>query len=166
MQDPEIEAMGVVGAALDPLDRDARQRVLTWAAQRFNDGLIATGSAATSRVPTVAVPDSAELEFSDFVDLFDAVNPVSDKQKALVGGYWFQEVLGMGAWDSQRVNTALKDVGHGIGNITRALDQLQMGKPALVRQISKSGKSKQARKAYKLTTSGTAEVRSRLAGEI
>ncbi len=53
-------------------------------------------------------------------------------------------------------------MGHGVGNITTALTNAQKHKPALVRQTSKSGKSRQARKTYKLTTAGVKYVREKV----
>jgi len=88
------------------------------------------------------------------VDLFDNVNPKFEMEKALTAAYWFQEVWNHGSWQAQSLNNILKDVGHGIGNITDALDRAQRCKPALVRQMAKAGRSRQARKTYKLTTAG------------
>ncbi len=109
-------------------------------------------------------PPNGQGAYAAFVDLFDQANPKTEPERALVGGYWFQEISGHPSFDAQEVNNALKDVGHGIGNVTQALNSLQNRKPALVRQMSKSGKTKQARKKYKLTTAGSAAAGRLLVG--
>jgi hypothetical protein len=43
------------------------------------------------------------------------------------------------------------------------LGALQGRKPALVRQVAKSGRTRQARKKYKLTTAGISAVRAMIA---
>src|SRR5438093_685050 len=75
------------------------------------------------------------VTYGAFVDLFDAATPKTDPERALIGAYWFQVVGGASDFQSQQVNEALKDVGHGVGNITDALSKLQRRKPALVRQV-------------------------------
>jgi len=171
-EDPEIHAMGTIAGALVDLDSEAQARVLDWAARRFNVS-IPSGGGASSRGRGDGRNDGGgpdhnppgDVEFQDFVDLYDSAGPRTDADRALVGGYWFQIVGGNSDFQAQEVNTALKDVGNGVGNITQALDQLQSRTPALVRQVAKSGRSRQARKKYKLTTAGTAAVRRMLAGQ-
>ncbi|MCA1694400.1 MAG: hypothetical protein LC749_06575 [Actinobacteria bacterium] len=90
------------------------------------------------------------------------MNPTTDIDRALTGGYWFQVVKASPCFQAQQVNNVLKDVGHGVENIARALTNLQERSPALVRQLSKSGRTKQARKTYKLTTAGVAAIATRL----
>jgi DNA-binding PadR family transcriptional regulator len=52
-----------------------------------------------------------------------------------------------------------------VSNITRARDGLKARQPQLVIQVQKSGKSKQARKRYKVTSAGKTEVRRMLSGK-
>lgn len=169
--DPEIDAMSAVTDALEGLPAEAQARVLSWAGQRYNIAI-----SAKLRTEDRADDDEGEDEggdageaagsgssaFADFADLFDAVNPSSDTDRALTGGYWFQVVRGNASFQAQQVNNALKDVGHGVENIARALSNLQDRSPALVRQLSKSGRTKQARKTYKLTAAGVSAIASRL----
>jgi hypothetical protein len=35
--DPEIQAMSLLASILEPLDKDARNRVIDWAMMRFGD---------------------------------------------------------------------------------------------------------------------------------
>jgi hypothetical protein len=167
--DPEIDAMARISTALADLDEDARRRVLEWSAKKYS---VSLGTHATSGQPRQSGGQAEEpggsAEYADFVDLFDAASPTNDVDRALVGGYWQQVGQGQTSFDSQSVNNALKDVGHGVGNITQALTSLQKKTPALVRQMNKSGRTRQARKTYKLTSSGMAEVKRMLAtsGEV
>ena len=66
-------------------------------------------------------------------------------------------------FDAQSVNTKLKHLGHGVGNITQALDVLKDRRPQLIVQLRKSGTTKQARKKYKVTTAGKSAVEAMLA---
>ena len=156
----ELEAMKSIAAILDGLESDeARLRVLQWAVGIYGRG-----------APTVAGKARGSLtqevfgEPQDFAALFDAANPQIAEEKALIAGYWFQFREGNTDLDAQTLNTALKDLGHGIGNITVALGGLERRDPALVRQIKKSGKTKQARKKYRVTTAGKRAAESMLAG--
>ena len=65
---------------------------------------------------------------------------------------------GQETFTSQTLNSALKDLGRGVSNITRALAASMAQKPALVMQVRKSGTTKQARKIYKLTAAGKKAV--------
>jgi hypothetical protein len=55
-------------------------------------------------------------------------------------------------------------MGSGLANVTSTLESLKAKKPALVMQVGKTGRSRQARKTYKLTSAGIREVSEMLAG--
>ena len=151
--DPEIQAMSDIAKALEGLDQEAARRVLKWAIERFQ--LRAMGMAGpgggTGTTGASPLPSRA---FTDFPELFDAANPQTGLDKVLVAAYWFQVSQGQEDWDSQTVNTTLKQLGHPSSNITRDLDALIKRTPRLVLQVRKEGTSKQARKRYKLTREG------------
>jgi hypothetical protein len=163
-EDAELLAMQKVVEALGGLEDDERRRVLEWTAKRFGVSVKANGRPATQDHAGDEYGDGGDPEFSDFADLFDAANPMDDNARALVGGYWFQQVQGNATFTGQQVNDSLKDTGNGVGNITNAFSRLQAKTPALVRQVSKSGRAAQARKTYKLTTNGIREVRRLISG--
>ena len=83
----------------------------------------------------------------------------------MVAAYHFLKHDGLEEVDSFRLNAALTHLGHRVGNITRALTSLIEEKPALVVQTRKEGKTKQARKKYKLTFEGVRKVERMLTGE-
>jgi hypothetical protein len=92
------------------------------------------------------------------------MTPKTEAERALAGAYWFQVIQGQADFQGQQVNNELKNVGHGVSNITVALGKLQNQKPALVRQVAKSGRSRQARKKYKLTTAGISAAKAMISG--
>lgn len=159
----EIKALQAVAAALDPLEDDERARVLSWAGSKY--GISVKSGAKTPPGGGEAPNVNQGATFEDFSDLYNAASPKSDVQRALVAGYWFQVEQGQATFPSQTLNDALKDLGHGISNITKSMTTLQQQKPALATQVKKAGKSKQARKVYKLTKAGTTAVERMLAGE-
>ena len=163
----EIKAMQVVAEAVTELDPEARGRVLRWAAERFAVTLAAGGGRATQRQLGGSGTTSGNgidngsgdtPEFSDIAELFAATAPENESDKALVAGYWFQFSEGRQEFGSQEINTALKNLGHPIKNITSAFTSLKARKPAPVMQLKKAGSSRQARKTYKLTLAGKSAV--------
>jgi hypothetical protein len=163
----EVAAMGAVEGALEPLSPDERGRVIRWAAERF-EIQVAGKAPASPANPTRPKPArvAADGEAAEDVgDFYTRAAPETQTEQALVVAYWVQEIQGKGEFDSQTVNTQLKHLGHGVSNITRALDELKNRKPQLVIQIEKAGKSKQARKRYKVTAAGKKAVEKLLAGE-
>lgn len=159
--DSEIEALKRIAAALEPLDDAARKRTLQWAISRFQVAkvpieIFRTFDQLSSDNPDAATTDSHGFE--TFAELFEAANPSTGKDKALVAAYWVQVCQNQLTFASQSLNVELKDLGHGIGNITEALTALKNERPAQVLQIKKSGTSRQARKIYKLTQEGIKRV--------
>lgn len=165
--DPEITAMMSVADALNKLEADdARARVIDWAAKRYGAKLqpvrrgAAVGGSDTGEDLQPEAPDLKH--FSDLLDAAPSAN--TDADRALIGGYWFQVVQGQETFTGFQVNNELKNAGHGIGNITDALTTLQRRSPAHVRQTMKSGRTRQARKTYKLTVAGIRAVQAMMGG--
>jgi hypothetical protein len=160
--DPELEAMTTVAGALDTIKDDDKMvaRVLRWARERY------TGTAdpdVATRRGAVATADPGEYE--DAATLYSAAAPRTEPERALVVGYWFQVHQGMKDFDSQRVNSELKNMGHGVGNITEAFSRLIERKPQYVIQTRKSGTARQARKLYRVTNEGIKRVQAMLGGQ-
>jgi hypothetical protein len=172
--DPEVAAIGKVNDALLPLEPAVRQRVLYWAAQRF-EVILPKGKTSASGNGGADGKEEEEQDaeqlgtvtpgaFADVASLYDAANPTTEADKALVVGYWFQVVQGNADFTGFSVNKELSNLGHGVKNITVALGSLIDSTPRLVIQTHKSGKSKQARKKYKVTGEGIKRVKQLLAG--
>ena len=155
-KDKEIEALATVSEALSGLDEEVVKRILQWAANRYG---VTIRKRADEKAEDKEAHDTEETStFSDVNELFDAAEPSTNSERALVIAYWLQEIEGQPDFMAQTVNTQLKHMGHPITNITRALQLLIDRKPSLVMQVKKSGTSKQARKRYKITTAGRRHV--------
>ncbi|MGE0640202.1 MAG: hypothetical protein AB7G12_13790 [Thermoanaerobaculia bacterium] len=158
----EIEAMGVIANAFAKLGTGSRARVLDWAYRFYLQSGSNARESTVGSVRNVAeahpIATNAPAETMDIATLFARSNPGTEGEKALVAGYFFQRLQGMEDFDSFTLNSELKHLGHGVTNITRALGSLIGVKPQLVMQTRKEGKSKQARKRYKLTLEGQKRV--------
>lgn len=153
----ELDAMKSVSTALEGLSDSARKRVLSWVLDLYQY----SKSMDDSPGPELASEDSeftAESKgpenFGTLAELFAESGPATDADKSLVVAYWIQFVQGKEEVDSQQINSELKNLGYGVNNITRAIDNLTKRKPALVVQMRKSGNTKQARKKFKVTVAG------------
>ena len=105
-----------------------------------------------------SVTGAGGTDFDNVADLFHAASPTTNGARALVVGHWVTEYEGKPEFGSQEINAILKDLGHGIKNITDAFSSLMKRTPALVMQTRKTGKGPQGRKKYKLTVAGHEEV--------
>ncbi len=160
--DPELEAMTTIAGALDKITDDDKMvaRVLRWARERYT-GTAEPGAPIPRAKP--GAPDPGAYE--DVASLYSDASPRTEPERALVVGYWFQVHQGMKDFDSQRVNAELKNMGHGVGNITEAFSRLIARKPQYVIQTRKSGTARQARKLYRVTNEGVKRVQAMLGGQ-
>jgi hypothetical protein len=165
----EVGAMGAIDQAMSDLTEPERVRVLRWAWDKFGN---AAGSLTLPVHSGRSVAESERKgglvqadESEDVGDFYSRAGASTEPERALVVAYWLQEIKGDDHFDAQSVNKELKHLGHGVSNITRALDDLKGRKPQLVIQTQKSGKTKQARKLYKVTAAGKQQVGKWLAGE-
>lgn len=164
--DAEFQAMQIVFSALHSLDDSARLRVLQYVSDRL--GITTPIRLKQREEQSLADMDEGAVDVSEeekfapkfetFAELYDATQPRSQPDKALVCGYWLQVCQGADTFDAFSVNKELKNLGEGVANITSALDALKTQKPALALQLKKSGKSRQARKTYKITVAGIRAV--------
>ncbi|MCV7224457.1 hypothetical protein [Mycolicibacterium komossense] len=176
MADPEIEAMSALATALADLEDDARGRVLRWAAERYGVSLnVSSGSrhgggaangigGGGEEVTDEEIAEEAPV-YEHFADLFDKAQPKTNPDKALVAAYWLQTIQSQSTWQSAVLQKELKNLGHAISNITDALTANMQKKPARIVQVQKTGKSRQARKTYKVTHEGLVYVQGMLRGE-
>lgn len=159
--DPELKAMSSVAAALEGLEPDVTARVLRWAGERYGVKMPSAGAAAEAAPGNGGAAD----EYEDVAALMDASNPKYGSDRALVATYWFQVVKKEPNVTGQQINDELKNLGHGLSNVTDAFNTLMNRKPALAQQVQKSGRSQQARKRYRLTEAGIRRVRAMIAGQ-
>ena len=161
--DPELSALQSILRTLEPLDSPARQRIFNYVGERFGFTNRRAGGGSLTNYAKLGTQGEV-TEFATLAELYDAANPQSDKDRVLVASYWLQECEGSDSFVSFAVNKELKDLGHGVLNVTGAFDALKRQRPALVLQLKKAGKSRQARKTYKVTSAGIAAVREMLSG--
>ena len=169
----DLEAMSKIDCALRGLDPEDTRRVLHWAVDKFGkDGanlLPALGEGGTKASHSHdggangSSSNYGEGTFGSISDLVDAVSPSSAAEHVLTATYWFQKIEGTENVTAQQVNNELKNLGSSPSNITEVFTDLIDRKPALVRQVAKSGTSKQARKKYRLTTEGIRSVENKIA---
>jgi hypothetical protein len=163
----EVRALGRVVDAVDGLDASAIQRVLEWAWKRFVGAALPEPGASRAAAPQgawgpVRGPHVQSSEPTDLADLYVAARPATDADKVLVVAYWHQVSTGKENLDAQTIHRDLKNLGHGVGNVTRACSALIREKPQLMIQVKKAGSTRQARKQYRLTAAGLQRVRDRL----
>jgi hypothetical protein len=159
----EVNAMAALEAALVDLDDEAKGRVLRWAADRFGLAPLPTMKAQVAAAPGQLVLTKNTFESTELADLYSAAAPSTESEKSLVVGYWLQFVKGQPDLESQQINNELKQLGHGVSNITKALEVLKDRKPQLVVQTRKEGTTRQARKKYRVTEEGRKVVQQMLA---
>lgn len=156
----ELAAMVKVEQALSDLSEEERGRVLAWAGSRYG-----TPAVAGKASPLIALDKSQDdsekidsptksLEVNSLAEFYDMASPSSDAEKVLVVGYWLQFKEGYQELESHKINKELKHLGHGVGNVTRALDWNKAQKPAFIVQKRKEGTTKQARKKFVVTNEG------------
>jgi hypothetical protein len=151
----ELQALASVGRAIAPLTNDAAERVLAYFLDRLGRSRTKIDSSINQ---AIQAGTGRESEYVDFATLYDATNPRTGAERALIAAYWHQEILRNDDWDSQSINTELKNLGHGSANITADLRTLSERNPRLALQVRKGGPSRQARKRYKLTREGVKSV--------
>lgn len=163
-EDAEFSAMQNLFVALEPLETEARSRVLGYVVARLGINLRAGGTRSNGDKDSSSIAaevnrgDVSPRDYASLAELFDATQPKSNADKALVAGYWLQVCQGAETFDGQSANKELKHLGHGLTNITNAVDSLKGQKPALALQLKKSGTTQQARKVYKITAAGVKAV--------
>jgi hypothetical protein len=151
--DPEIQAMNTIVETLEALAEPQRANVLRYINGRYGGRAPAPRSGAPA-----GEPGEGAAAFADLGDLFDKANPQNQADRVLVVAYWKQVIEGAESFEAFPVSKELKHLGHGVTNITSALDSLIQQSPKLVLQVAKSGKSRQARKRYKVTREGVRRV--------
>ena len=148
--DDELHVLSELTRMFQGLDDSARRRVIQWLTDRF---------VGTREVPSIrAEARAAEGDPKDFPALYNEVDPVGERERVLIAAYWAQEKLGSNPFDAQTVNSLLADLGREASNITRVLVRLEEETPRLAMRVSKSGRSRQSRKSYRLTPAGLEAV--------
>lgn len=165
----QLEAMKNVAEALEGLTTEDMQVVLDWAYRQFLKKAptpvpaLLRGGDSRVTVPAGGEAIVATPEFKSLGDLFAAAAPESGPERALVVGYWVQEIERSDDLEGARLNSELTHLGYRLANITTTMTLLMNQKPALVVQTKKTGTARQARKRYRLTQAGIKRVQELIA---
>jgi hypothetical protein len=174
----EFDAIAVVHGALQPLEPDARARVLMYIANLLGIADYIPGKRAARKGDSADESEeeeesedksgksggAASRNFGTFAELFDAADPHTQNDMALVASYWLQVSNVADSFTAQAASKELANLGHKLPNISRNLTDLKALKPAFVLQLKKSGTSKQARKTYKVSIAGIRRVEEMIGG--
>jgi hypothetical protein len=158
----EIDAMKAIDTAMGNLEPDEAKRVLRWAMDKFGQNEVTVDSGGGARG---GAAERSRADFERISDLMDAALPETIVDHVMVASYWFQVIQGRENFTGGEVNSELKDLGHPASNITDSFNTLIKRKPPAVRQVQKTGSTKQARKLYRLTNEGVRAVERMLRGE-
>lgn len=161
----DLSAFNSICDLLQPFDDETRSRIVKSIVMFFD---IDFQLGSTFNLPSGITRGNSTEEmslnnsslYSTFAEVYAAAKPSTNADKALVAGFWLQTCQGnLEGFKSQDANEELANLGYKINNITDALSKLIGTDPQLVLQTKKSGKTRQARKTYKLTRAGVDRVR-------
>ena len=177
IDDPEIIALNTAYTALKELDAEAMARNLNWLATKLGISLSTKPtSIAHLPLPTSASPAKNLLdapdkptEPSDFgsfatsAEFLSKIHELSAEERVLAVAAYLQNKDPENELTGFSINKELKHIGHGVKNITRPVESLVKSTPQLMIQLRKSGKTRQAKKTYRVTEEGVKAVKLRLA---
>jgi hypothetical protein len=156
--DPEAEvrAISEIGRLLSNLPPEARRRVLLWAVEFAEVDL--TGARTSAGV--VRGPNRQEQDLpADLAQLIEWAAPTKELEHALLACYFHTIVKREASVDGATINAELGRMGRRSSNITKALTHLIDKSPSLVILVGRTGRGKNARKQYRVTSAGVAQVR-------
>lgn len=153
--DPELRAMITVYEALKDLDDEAKIRVIEWVSGRFELEDSERLHPEEDQGPEeTRFEEKGLMDFGSVADAFAKANPKNTADKALVVAAYLQASKGGADISGREINKELTQIGHGVHNITRAVEPLIKNKPQFLIQTRKEGKTKQAQKKYRVTNEG------------
>ncbi|KPK23931.1 MAG: hypothetical protein AMK69_17015 [Nitrospira bacterium SG8_3] len=147
--------MITVYEALKDLDDEAKGRVIEWVS-----GKLELVYAKRFRPESDMGPQGMEyeekglLDFASVAEAFAVANPKNTAEKALVVAAYLQASKGGVDVSGREINKELTQIGHGVRNITRAVEPLIKKKPQFLIQTRKEGLTRQAQKKYRVTNEG------------
>lgn len=157
--DPEIKAMNDCHEAIKHLDESVRNRVIRWLSSKFSteklEDPFKKHDQNTNKINDTVV-DIGSYETVD--EIFTKINPQTDADKVLVIAAFLQEKFKKQELTGWEINKELTRLGHGVNNVTQSVTQLINKQPNLMIQTRKEGKTKQAKKKYKVTSEGVKAV--------
>ncbi len=171
--DQELSALQTAFDALKCLDDDGRKRSIEWLLQKF--GIAHSKVVSAHPQNTMEESDGATLDiqesislkkFNSLAEVFERPDFKTDAERALVAAAFLQEKQDLPDITGFEINKELKDLGHGVSNITLAMASSINRMPRWIIQTKKEGKGAQARKKYKVTMEGFKAVYSIMARDV
>jgi hypothetical protein len=159
LQLTDLKALQTILQALEPLPEDERARVLRWAGERLGIQQVLPGRAGGA-VKAAAIDAAFEKHpggFHSVGEFLAAASPETDVDRVLCVAVYlqdFSESPDTTTLSGKQINDQLKDLGHGVKNITDAINTLKERKPQHMIQTKKAGKAQQAWKEYRVTRAG------------
>ena len=156
----DLKALETILKALEPLPEAERERVLRWASEKLGVQNVAVTrpSGAPKKTPAIEVAfEKHPGGFQNVGEFLAAASPTSDADRVLcVAAYLqdFSESPDFTTLTGKQINDELKNLGHGVKNITDSINTLKARKPQHMIQTKKAGKAKQAWKEYRVTRAG------------
>ena len=153
----EFEIMQKIDDLIKDQEDIVKKSILSWVVTKYglrNDSQISSRLAAPnqSAIPyNQSQPQEVVGSTRDLAEEFAQYGPRTDKDKALFVASFLQTAKGQDTFSARNINDELKNLGYPIGNITRALSNLEKERPMLIVQVRKENK-KLAR--YKVTSEG------------
>jgi hypothetical protein len=141
--DREGATIQFLADAFDGLDESARRRVQRWLIDRYGDprgpadpvdGRHSSQQEPAAHPAVPALPAVAHT-LVDLEALYAAAKVTAQWERALITGYWLQEIKRQKDFDAMAVNQAIRQCGYGISNITRELTRLTTSKHLMLVQI-------------------------------
>lgn len=156
----DLKALETILKTLEPLSEDERARVLRWAGEKLGIQQAILGRTTGGGVQKTTAVDAAFEKhpggFQNVGEFLAAASPDSDVDRVLCVAVYLQDFNESpdATLSGKQINDELKNLGHGVKNITDSINTLKARKPQHMIQIRKAGKTKQAWKEYRVTRAG------------
>ena len=181
--DPELAVMARSYDIIKDLGLEERKRVIQWLTSKlgievnansqqilpFSIGYPvgqANGAQATTSTSTteniLSETASTDLSAYSVQGLFDRIKMKTDVARVLLVASYLQDKDPATELGSRPINKELKKIGHGIKNITQAINSLLKKDPELLVMTRKTTSSQQGKKKYQVTDLGMQKTREAL----
>jgi hypothetical protein len=160
LQLTDLKALETILKTLEPLSEDERERVLRWASEKLGIQQAPLGRVGSGALKKpVAIEAAFEKHpggFQNVGEFLAAASPASDADRVLCVAVYLQDFSASpdATLSGKQINDELKNLGHGVKNITDSINTLKSRKPQHMIQTKKAGKAKQAWKEYRVTRAG------------
>lgn len=159
LQLTDLKALEIILKTLEPLSADERERVLRWTGEKLGIQPAALGRPGGALKKTTAIDAAFEKHpggFQNVGEFLAAASPDSDADRVLCVAVYLQDFNESPdvTLSGKQINDELKNLGHGVKNITDSINTLKSRKPQHMIQTKKAGKARQAWKEYRVTRAG------------